>query len=328
MSVSVGNLKHLRYLNIRGTEIKHLPDSLCSLYNLQTLILAYCITELPINMGKLINLRHLDITETKLKEMPPHMGKLKNLIKLPFFVVGKHVGSNITELGELRHISGKLSISNLEKVHCTKDATLKDTQDVSELELKWEPSNDAEDSRIERNVLQQLCPHTNLKFLTIENYDVLRNWKYCFHLPPLGQLPALKELKIQGFDEVLGVGPEFYRNDSCMIKPFESLEYLSFADMPKLQEWVIFEGETAVPHRDSLGLVGAAATALGSVTLWCWSSVAHAKPRDLRSPQVVLPSPFVGSATAASLGFSLFKSDQIWSLSLPSSRDLQSEQIY
>ena len=28
-----------------------------------------------------------------------------------------------------------------------------------------------------------------------------------------------------------------------MIKPFEYLEYLSFADMPKLQEWVIFEGE-------------------------------------------------------------------------------------
>ena len=32
-----------------------------------------------------------------------------------------------------------------------------------------------------------------------------------------------------------------------MIKPFEYLEYLSFADMPKLQEWVIFEGE--VFHR-------------------------------------------------------------------------------
>ena len=36
---SVGDLKHLRYLDIGDTEIKHLPDSLCSLYNLQTLIL-------------------------------------------------------------------------------------------------------------------------------------------------------------------------------------------------------------------------------------------------------------------------------------------------
>jgi hypothetical protein len=153
-----------------------------------------------------------------------------------------------------------LSISNLEKVHCTKDPTLKDTQDLSELELKWEPGHDAEDSRIERNVLEQLCPHTNLKSLTIENYEgtsfpnwlgdcsfsnmvyiVLRYCKYYFYLPPLGQLPALKELKIQGFDEVLGVGP------------FESLEYLSFADMPKFQEWVIFEGEV-FPCLQQLGI--------------------------------------------------------------------------
>ncbi len=47
LPASVGNLKHLCYLNIRGTEIKHLPDSLCSMYNLQTLILSYCISGIP-----------------------------------------------------------------------------------------------------------------------------------------------------------------------------------------------------------------------------------------------------------------------------------------
>ena len=262
---SIDNLKHLRYLNIRDTGIKHLPSSLCSLYNLQTLILSSLVTELPTNMCKLINLRQLDndgdILGTKLNEMPPQMGKLKNLRKLSVFVVSKHGGSHIKELGELRHLSGKLSISNLENVHCTKDATevmLSTKQDLSELEMRWEDGHDTMDSEKERNVFEELCPHINLKSLTIENYGgtrfpnwlgdgsfsnmvsiMLRNCKSCLFLPPLGQLPLLKKLKIKRFKGER-VGPEFYGKDSSA---FRSLEYLSFAFMFEWQEWFIFEGE-------------------------------------------------------------------------------------
>uniref|UniRef100_A0A2N9HT37 Disease resistance R13L4/SHOC-2-like LRR domain-containing protein n=1 Tax=Fagus sylvatica TaxID=28930 RepID=A0A2N9HT37_FAGSY len=222
---SVGDLKHLRYLDIGDTEIKHLPDSLCSLYNLQVLILPRCITKLPTHMCKLINLRHLDNTSPKLEEMPPQMGKLKNLRKLSVFVVNKNGGSNTGELGELQQLSEKLSILNLENVHCIKDATevmLKDKQDLSELELKWKDDHD-DDSEKERNVLEQLWPPKNLKSLTI--------------------LPCLKKLKIKGFKGEK-VGPEFYENDSSVIEPrFRSLEYLSFVDMQEWQEWVIFDGE-------------------------------------------------------------------------------------
>lgn len=39
---SLGDLKHLRYLNFSYTLIKWLPESVCYLYNLQTLILRGC----------------------------------------------------------------------------------------------------------------------------------------------------------------------------------------------------------------------------------------------------------------------------------------------
>ncbi|XP_050283300.1 putative disease resistance RPP13-like protein 1 [Quercus robur] len=261
---SIDNLKHLRYLNIRGTRISHLPNSLCNLYNLQTLILSLYITRLPANTSKLINLCHLDNSEAKMEEMPPQIGKMKNLIKLLVFGVGKHDhGSSIKELGELHHLSGKLSLLNLENVQCiNKDTTeviLKNKQDLSKLKLEWKYRHGAEDSEKVRILLEQLCPHTNLNSLTITNYEgtsfpkwlgdssfskmvyiELRNCDNCFSLPPLGQLPDLKSLKIQCFGGISSVGPEFYGNT---IKPFRALECLTFENMPEWQEWVIFEGE-------------------------------------------------------------------------------------
>ncbi|KAM3685940.1 hypothetical protein ACJW31_11G157700 [Castanea mollissima] len=258
------NLKHLRYLNIRKTGIKHLPDSLCNLYYLQTLILSEYITKLPTNMSKLINLRYLDNSEAKMEEMPPHMDKLKYLKKLLVFGVGKHDdGSSIKELGELQLLSGKLSLLNLENVHCiNKDTTeviLKNKQDLSELKLEWKRGHGVEDSKKERILLEQLCPHTNLNSLTITNYEStsfpkwlgdssfskmvsikLRNCDNCFSLPPLGQLPDLKSLQIECFGKISSVGPEFYGNT---INPFRVLECLSFQNMPEWQVWVIFEGE-------------------------------------------------------------------------------------
>ena len=72
---------------------------------------------------------------------------------------------------------------------------------------------------------------------------VLYNCKYCFSLPPLGWLPALKELSIVGFHGISCVDREFNGNAT---KPFKYLETLTFEGMPKWEEWVSLEGEDEI----------------------------------------------------------------------------------
>ncbi|XP_022746275.1 putative disease resistance RPP13-like protein 1 isoform X4 [Durio zibethinus] len=179
---------------------------------------------------------------------------------------GKQNGSSINEVGKLQHLCGRLAISGLQNVICArdaKDASLKDKTNLKELELKWSKDNDiVDDSKHDREVLEQLEPHTNLEHLVINFYlgtrfpewvghssfsnvvsMELSNCKYCFFLPPLGQLLSLKCLSIKGFAGVMTVGDEFYGHYDASRKPFGYLEILSFEDMPEWEEWFCWRDE-------------------------------------------------------------------------------------
>ncbi|CAL5380052.1 unnamed protein product [Camellia sinensis] len=262
---SVGNLIHLRYLDLSQTEIKKLPEIVCTLYNLQTLLLSNCqfLTALPVDIGKLICLRCLDISGTNLREMSMQMSQLKSLRQLTAFVVGKCSGSGINELRPFHHLVGTLSISSLQNVKSGRDALeakLEEKKYLQRLVLHW--GNYTNDTENERDVLDKLQPHRNLKRLVIRNYGGTRfpDWlgdhafsnivnlsldkcDNCISLPPLGQLPSLKHLSIARMNGITKVGQEFY-GDYSLTKPFQSLETLRFNKMSEWVEWnVLGDGE-------------------------------------------------------------------------------------
>ncbi|KAM2065390.1 hypothetical protein ACFX16_028664 [Malus domestica] len=268
----IGNHIHLRYIDLSYTAIKRLPYTMSSLYNLQTLLLSHCssLVELPVDMRKLINLRHLDIGDTGIKEMPVQMGKLKSLRTLTTYVLGTSTRSGgIVELGELPNLGGELSILNLENVVDAMDAlraNLKGKKDLNEIELAW-GNEDADDSMKEKHVLERLQPSVNLVKLTIRCYGgtSFPNWlgdssfsniklmrlsgfSNCWSLPPVGQLPALKELYIEEMKSVMSIGAEFYGvNGTCLIQPFRSLERLEFRRIPEWEEWLPSPGRGQCP---------------------------------------------------------------------------------
>ncbi|XP_059590786.1 putative disease resistance protein At3g14460 [Vitis vinifera] len=259
---SIGNLKHLRYLNLSSTMIQKLPESVCCLCNLQTMILRKCssLVELPSKMEKLINLRYLDISECgSLREMSSHgVGRLKSLQRLTHFLVGQNNGLRIGELGELSSIRGKLHISNMENVVSVSDASranMKDKSYLDELIFDWGDkctNGVTQSGATTHDILNKLQPHPNLEQLSITNYPgegfpnwlgdpsvlnlvslELRGCGNCSTLPPLGQLTQLKYLQISRMNGVECVGDEFYGNAS-----FQFLETLSFEDMQNWEKWL------------------------------------------------------------------------------------------
>ncbi|KAJ4724587.1 Disease resistance protein [Melia azedarach] len=259
---SIGDLKHLRHLDLSSTGIKILPNSINALYNLHTLLLQNCwsLKKLCADMGNLIKLRHLNNDNAYwLEEMPKGIGKLTCLQTLCHFAVGQSNESGLKELKSLNNLRGKLKISRLENVTNVDDAKkteLNGKRDIIELSLEWSHSSgNQREPTTETDVLDMLRPNENVKELTIKNYGgtnfpiwlrdstllnvvILRfeGCNLCTSLPTVGQLPFLKHLFIVRMPAVRSVGREFYGSSAEVI--FPSLETLYFEDMREWKDWI------------------------------------------------------------------------------------------
>ncbi|XWS57016.1 hypothetical protein CRYUN_Cryun09bG0135400 [Craigia yunnanensis] len=198
---SIGDLRHIRYLNFSYTKIKSLPDSICSLFNLH-ILLRGCdrLKQLPSNFRFLTNLRHLDIADANsIEGIPFGIGELIDLQALSNFVVGQGVGYQIRELKNLSELKGHLSISGLENLvnaHDALEARLFDKSSLDDLEMKW--SADLKDNLLKAGVEKEA-------------------------------------LYIKGMSYVNRVGIEFY-GENCS-NAFPSLEILHLEEMLELKEW-------------------------------------------------------------------------------------------
>lgn len=250
----ISNLKHLRFLGLSG---QSLPESICNLRNLQTLRIRTRGKQLnlPKKIYLLKNLRHLIFSPWDVSMIPSGIGLLTNLQTLSAFVISKEEGSaTLNELAKLTNLRDELHITGLH--HITHEHTRHPiypnlASNLTHLTLHWstfKTKNHNNDPRL----LYVLQPETNIQNIVVEGYRgqklplwfedkqftrltylKLDNCINCKSLPAVGQLPALKHLKLEGFKKLQTVGQEFYGN--YMIS-FPSLETLSFYDMPELLE--------------------------------------------------------------------------------------------
>ncbi|TYH20617.1 hypothetical protein ES288_A05G444400v1 [Gossypium darwinii] len=263
---SLGELKHLRYLDISGTRIRALPKSSTKLYHLQTLrLLGSVILTFPDVLENLISLKHLYFDTQDVQ--PDNIGNLTCLQTLPVFYVGLERGHSIKELGSLNELRGELEIRRLQCVRNKQEANganlhLKEKLCKLIFDFKWSSSYNSEE------VMEGLQPHSKLQSLTVNGYggNSFPSWMLrpvgdsgllllnnllelelfrchnCESLPPLGQLQNLQFLNLRNLREVKGMGSEFYCNKGIddmnkVIKVFPALKKFTLSGMERLEEW-------------------------------------------------------------------------------------------
>ncbi|RWR75848.1 putative disease resistance protein RGA1 isoform X3 [Cinnamomum micranthum f. kanehirae] len=231
--------------------------------------------QFPCDVGLFKCLRALDFMrqqdKQKVEQLFTSLGNLQHLR------TNEIACSGVGELQGL-NLRGHLEIKNITYAIDVPQETLINKQNLTSLGLMWKRSSDVEfgdleEDRerevLEKQVLQGLQPHQNLKKLKISGpnfpswmMDTTRTklvrielegcWR-CSHLPPLGELPFLKDLIIRRLKNVECIGNEFYGN-----KGFPSLEELNILDMQKLKIWsgLEWKGKRAFPSLFKLHILG------------------------------------------------------------------------
>ncbi|PPD83227.1 hypothetical protein GOBAR_DD19840 [Gossypium barbadense] len=256
------------YHIVKKSEAFYQMTSLRPFLPLPLMVPRCVLKNLPLKIGNLISLHCLNLRGAdSIERMPSGFDQLTKLETLSSFVIGKGDGHLIRELKSLSNLGGTFRLSGLENVNGrdAREAKLNEKPGIDGLELHWSTNleNYTRKKEVEKWVLDFLCPQKKLEQHIIENYGgakfaswiddssfknllslKLRSCKNCKSLPSVGRLLLLKYLSIIGFHEVQKIGVEFFAENE--LKPFASLEILSFESLLNWKEWDACEGDENV----------------------------------------------------------------------------------
>ncbi|KAH0463278.1 hypothetical protein IEQ34_007860 [Dendrobium chrysotoxum] len=262
ISEEIGNLIHLRYLKIYSRKFTMLPRALSNLYHLQYII--YHTREssqpkvddfLPSDISNLSNLRYVTLPGNYISSICG-IGKLKSLQELNMFDLRDVSGYRIGELENMNDLC-KLGINCLENVKDAEEACsakLRAKWRLTDLTLWWS-NTDSRNIDLDENVLDNLQPPKCLRNLRIQRYMGARSaiwmnnvnpifnlerieltdWLECETLPPFGQLPFLKSLRLKNMPKVKWLESKFNGNDKY--HSFPLLEELYISSLIALEDW-------------------------------------------------------------------------------------------
>ncbi|EAZ43530.1 hypothetical protein OsJ_28147 [Oryza sativa Japonica Group] len=269
---AITNAKHIRFLDLSETSIVRLPDSICMLYNLQSLRLNSCdeLEYLPKGMRTMRKLIHIYLYWCdSLRRMPPNIGLLNNLRTLTTYVVDTEAGCGIEELKDLQHLTNRLELYNLHKVKSeekAKQANMYQKKNLSEVLFFWGrqkrcmPNDNAYN---EERVLESLAPYcSNLKVLELHGYGGVEipewmrdphtfqrisklnisNCPRCKDLPPVWLLVSLEELSLSCMDNLTTLCTnDDVEAEGCgtSLQIFPKLKKMFLRNLPNLERWAV-----------------------------------------------------------------------------------------
>ncbi|KAF3339393.1 putative disease resistance protein RGA3 [Carex littledalei] len=273
---SLGNLVHLRYLNVSNSKLGNIPNSIGNLRKLVYFSCSNCkeLSYFPQRISNLRELRYLNFRDTKVEAVPMGLNNLEKLYDLYGFKPYKNSLEGFSSLDMLESLSQLISLW-LEGLEIVSDrkiaqrANFVSKNQLQFLQLKYtslsseeQLSQTNERKMTTEDVLNELCPPCSLEGVTIEGYfgrclpcwfnlgATLPNLRSlhisncaCFErLAPLGQLPNLNILRIKGAYSVVSVGEEFMQGDTKSKDPrAHAMSYPAIPAFPKLSE-LGFEG--------------------------------------------------------------------------------------
>ncbi|KAG2557143.1 putative disease resistance protein RGA1 [Panicum virgatum] len=272
---SIGNLSNLECLNLsRNSKLRTIPESIGNLRKLNTLDLSYCknLRRLPGSLSAINSLRFLHINDCWELDKSTLPQNKNNSSLVPNFVVHAGDGESSSNLRELNDIHLTfLDISRLENVKSAEEVKRINLagKSIEKLKLAW--TRNAKRFGDDGEVLSELVPPAKLRSLSVEGYNsisfpfwlmsiatylrslsnlTLRGLPSCNVLPPLGQLPLLCELKIDGMGSIRKIDGGFYWGR----RAFPLLRYFSLSHMDCLEEWSAEDGlnELAFPQLGEL----------------------------------------------------------------------------